>query len=52
MEWVRHIRGVIFSQRGVVGEILVGPVLVRENRIGAIARQRIVEIVLQRCVEA
>ena len=45
-----HTRRDLFPAR-IVGEILVWPVLVRENRIGAIARQRLVQIVLDRRVE-
>src|SRR3984885_1390409 len=35
----------------IVCQILVWPVLVRENRIGAVARQGLVEIVLDGCIE-
>ena len=51
VEWVRHMRGVIFSQRGSSARSWIRPVLVRENRIGPIARQRLVEIVLDGRVE-
>ena len=45
-----HTRRDLFPAR-IVGQILIRPVLVRENRIGAIARQRLVEIVLDGRVE-
>ncbi len=45
-----HTRRDLFPA-GVVGQILIRPVLVRENRIWAIARQRFVQIVLERRVE-
>ena len=45
-----HPRRDLFPAR-IVGQILIGPVLVREHWIGAIARQRLVEIVLERRVE-
>ena len=45
VQWVRHMRGVIFSSADRPPD-LIRPVFVRENRIGPIARQRLVEIVL------
>src|ERR1700674_4622737 len=46
-----HTRGDLFPAR-IVSEVLVRSVLVRKNWIGAIARQRTVEIVLNGSVEA
>ena len=45
-----HARRDLLPAR-IVGQILVGSVLVRKDRIGAISRQRLVEIVLDRRVE-
>jgi len=50
VEWVRHIRGVSFSQREWSARSWYGPCL-SGNWIGAITRQRIVEIVLNGCIE-